>query len=126
MMSTTTWAACLVAALVAILTAPDARGTQSARGVQRQAARSQISEQFSIHEFVDDAEPARGELFDQPTDGARRRGRSPRRFDCVRRLLRACDGSRFGSRFGVRRFTAGFFAGHNMVPRHFGEPQRQA
>ena len=44
----------------------------------------------------------------------------------------ACFGCRFAARLAFacrlafRRFGAGFLAGHNMVPRHCGEPQRQA
>ena len=97
---------------------PDTRLAQSTRGMQRQATRPQVAQQAASHEVVDDAEPARRELFDQRAYGARRRGRSPRRFDCVRRLLRACGFD--------RRLTAFCFGGHNMVPRHRGEPQRQA
>ena len=100
--------------------ATDARGTQRAARVQRQAARAQLGQQLRANEIVDDAEAARGELPYHPW--ARRRGRSPRRFACGRRLLRACA----GSRFGVRRFTGFFFGGHNMVPRQCGEPQRHA
>jgi hypothetical protein len=98
--------------------APDFRGPQVTRGMQLGAARAQLREQRVVDEMVRDAEPALGELIDQ----ARRRERSGRRLDfdfaSGRRLLRALA--------GLRRLDAGFFGGHNMVPRHCGEPQRQA
>jgi hypothetical protein len=94
--------------------APDARRPQRAGLVQRAAASAQVLEQIRVDEGIDNAVAARAELLDQ----ARRRERSPRRFACGRRLLRACV---------VLRFFAGFFfGGHNMVPRHLGEPQRHA
>ena len=99
--------------------ASDARRAQGAGRMQRQAAGAKLRQQIRLDEVVDVSEPARGELIDQ----ARRRGRSPPRlffgrWTCGRRLLRAC--------VGLRRFTGTFFGGHNIVPRHLGEPQRHA
>ena len=88
----------------------------------RSSASSSASTKSSSH-----AETAFGELIDQ----ARRRDRSPRRFACGRRLLRRCL-ARLWRRFRLARFGVWLRlrllsgAAISMVPRHFGEPQRQA
>jgi len=104
--------------------ATDTRSPQRTAGMQVPATFAQLFQQTGVDEIVDYAEAARRQLIDQRIDGpvyrARRRGRSPRRLACGRRVLALALG------FGLRRFGCGLFAGHNMVPRHFGEPQRQA
>lgn len=98
--------------------APDFRGTQRTRCVQFDAARAQLGQQRGVDEIVDHAEAALGQLVDQ----ARRRERSARRFASGLRLLRVFA----GVRRGFFAFVSFFLGGHNMVPRHCGEPQRQA
>lgn len=103
--------------------------------MQRLATLAQAGEQRGLDEIIGDAEAARRELVDQLYQRARRRGRSPRRLLFGRtsfvgrragELRLAAVALRRLSFDEVRRRGAAFFGGHNIVPRHFGEPQRQA
>jgi hypothetical protein len=110
-----------------VRTETNARGAQCAGRVQLDAAIVQCLAQLSVDKLIDHAEPAFGELLDQ----ARRRVRSFGRPTRTRRVLRlfvarVVFGADFGRRCVFFGFSTVFLGGHNMVPRHCGEPQRHA
>jgi hypothetical protein len=88
---------------------------------------AQLREQIRVDEIVDHGNAARRELLDQPGEAVyRRAGAADRRDAWPAAALLALGRAWRRSPWPCGVFGAGLFAGHNMVPRHCGEPQRQA